>query len=136
MFLSSGDDNDLSNGDKESLVFYLGHYLRFLCDANHHVLFDLPHFDNDKYLPQVDYSSAANGEDTSRFSLDSDVFGVRVSNINNYLRDLVSTNPRFYLTSFITFLHLVARLRFSSERGLRRGTCRSSFILHGRNHVV
>ena len=94
MFLSSDEGSDLSDGDKEALAAYLRHYMHFLRDAGHHVLFDLPDFDNDKYSPQIDYSSTANAEDISRFSLDSDIFGVRVSTINDYLRDLVSTNPR------------------------------------------
>lgn len=65
---------------KQALAFYLLHYLRFLSNAGHHVLFSLPDFDDDKLSVTIDFSTM-----TRASALIEEVRGVSLEKINAFL---------------------------------------------------
>lgn len=71
---------------QDILAFYVGKYLELLRHAGHHVLFDLPDFDNDQYSPLIDYSLAATIKEIEEYCTEVDLHGIHVSTINDHLR--------------------------------------------------
>ncbi|EKM52523.1 uncharacterized protein PHACADRAFT_149241 [Phanerochaete carnosa HHB-10118-sp] len=50
------NSNNITDDQKEALLWYFEHYLRFLQTSGNHVMFDLPDFDDTRYRPRIDYS--------------------------------------------------------------------------------
>jgi hypothetical protein len=67
------------------MSFYMRSYLDFLEHAGHHVLFDLPDFDDDKYSPTIDYSVSSTLEDVERLCSNELVHGIDPGDLNNFL---------------------------------------------------
>lgn len=60
-------------------------YLDFLEHAGHHVLFDLPDFDDDKYSPTIDYSVSTTLKEVEQLCGDELVHGRDLCEINDFL---------------------------------------------------
>ncbi|KAF7429005.1 hypothetical protein PC9H_008243 [Pleurotus ostreatus] len=78
--------NDLDRTKREVLNFYLKKYLQFLQNAGHHVLFDLPDFDNDTHRQHIDYSLVSRAFNVPGLQADIEIFGTNIDTINQYLR--------------------------------------------------
>ncbi|KAJ7824736.1 hypothetical protein B0H14DRAFT_3727614 [Mycena olivaceomarginata] len=78
---------DLPIGTADSLEWYLKKYLTLLQSAGHHVHFDLPDFDNDKYKPHINYSLATRALEHEELCVDVVVHGVGELSINEYLHE-------------------------------------------------
>ncbi|KAF8183035.1 hypothetical protein K438DRAFT_1600129 [Mycena galopus ATCC 62051] len=78
---------DLPHGTADSLEWYLKRYLTFLQNAGHHVRFDLPDFDDDKYKPHIDYSLATRALEREELCASVTVHGINEFKINDFLRE-------------------------------------------------
>ncbi|KAF7427988.1 hypothetical protein PC9H_007206 [Pleurotus ostreatus] len=79
--------DELDYSVKDAASFYLKKYLHFLHFAGHHVLFDLPDFDNDTYRHTIDYSLVSKALTANPgLCKDVDVFGISLFSINEYLK--------------------------------------------------
>ncbi|KAL0952771.1 hypothetical protein HGRIS_006999 [Hohenbuehelia grisea] len=78
--------SSLPIGTTDSLEWYLRKYLSFLQNAGHHVLFDLPDFDDDQYKPNINYSLATRALEHEELCANVSVHGVDESKINEFLR--------------------------------------------------
>lgn len=78
----------LNSVSHDVLTFYVRKYLQLLRKAGHHVLFDLPDFDDDQYSPHIDYSRAITSEEIDYYCADIDIHGVHVNTVNERLRKL------------------------------------------------
>ncbi|TCD65183.1 hypothetical protein EIP91_003005 [Steccherinum ochraceum] len=65
---------------KQALSFYLLHYLRFLSNAGHHILFSLPDFDDDKFSISIDFSTMS-----TAIAPIEEIHGVSIEKINAFL---------------------------------------------------
>ncbi|KAJ7258353.1 hypothetical protein B0H12DRAFT_1280739 [Mycena haematopus] len=90
---------DLPIGTSESLEWYLKKYLTFLQNAGHHVRFDLPDFDDDKYKSYINYSLVTRALEHEELCASVTVHGISEYKINEFLRetwlDVVSTTQGF-----------------------------------------
>ncbi|THH28534.1 hypothetical protein EUX98_g5660 [Antrodiella citrinella] len=65
---------------KQAISFYLLHYLHFLSNAGHHVLFSLPDFDDDTLSISIDFSTMSNATVPV-----NEISGVSVEKVNAFL---------------------------------------------------
>ncbi|KAF7366886.1 hypothetical protein MSAN_00947300 [Mycena sanguinolenta] len=79
--------SNLPLGTSDALEWYLKHYLTFLRDAGHHVRYDLPDFDNDKYRSYINYSLVTRALESEELCAGVTVHGIHESKINEFLRD-------------------------------------------------
>lgn len=63
-----------------ALTFYLKHYLRFLSNAGHRILFSLPDFDDDNLSVFIDFSAVS-----KTTALVEEVHGVSLEKVNTFL---------------------------------------------------
>ncbi|KAJ7243610.1 hypothetical protein B0H12DRAFT_830295 [Mycena haematopus] len=91
--------SDLPIGTSDSLEWYLKKYLTFLQNAGHHVRFDLPDFDDDKYKSIINYSLVTRALEREELFASVTVHGVSELKINEFLRetwlDVVCTTQGF-----------------------------------------
>ncbi|KAF8183019.1 hypothetical protein K438DRAFT_1975274 [Mycena galopus ATCC 62051] len=70
-----------------SLQWYLKKYLGFLQSAGHHVRFDLPDFDDDKFKPHINYSLVTRALENEELFTNVTVHGINEWKINAFLRE-------------------------------------------------
>ncbi|KAJ6464047.1 hypothetical protein C8R45DRAFT_1220135 [Mycena sanguinolenta] len=78
---------DLPLGTADALEWYLKQYLTFLQNAGHHVRYDLPDFDNDKYRLDINYSLVTRAFESEELCARVTVHGISETKINEFLRD-------------------------------------------------
>ncbi|KAJ7199899.1 hypothetical protein B0H12DRAFT_1036920 [Mycena haematopus] len=78
---------DLPIGTADSLEWYLKQYLTLLQNAGHHVRYDLPDFDDDKYKPHINYSLVTRALEHEELCAGVTVHGISETKINEFLRE-------------------------------------------------